>query len=175
MHRIAVALVLTACALHCIAEEAFGLPALMQALAQVPAAEARFTEVRRMHILRVPIELQGTLRYVRPDKLERRVLSPYEETIVIEGNQVSVDSPARGERRSCGATRTAPSAKTAPSGMAEVWLVQEKPVTAASATRRPVVGFSARRTSRRTWSAMKADDSRSVSPVRCDTCSNAPD
>jgi outer membrane lipoprotein-sorting protein len=100
MRRIAVALVLTVCAFPCIAEEAFGLPALMQALAQVPAAEARFTEVRRMRILRVPIELQGTLRYVRPDKLERRVLSPYEETIVIEGNQVSVDSPARGERRS---------------------------------------------------------------------------
>jgi outer membrane lipoprotein-sorting protein len=100
MRRIAVALVLTGFCLPCAAEEAFSLPALMQGLAEVPAAEARFTEVRRMQMLRVPLEVQGTLRYVRPDRLERHVQSPYEETILIEGNRVSVDNPARGEHRS---------------------------------------------------------------------------
>ena len=100
MGRIALAIVMAACHLPCKGEEAFGLPALMQALAAVPAAEARFTEVRRMQLLRVPLEVQGTLRYVRPDTLERHVQSPYEETIRIEGNRVSVDNPARGERRS---------------------------------------------------------------------------
>jgi outer membrane lipoprotein-sorting protein len=100
MRRIAVALLLAAFRLPCAGDEAFGLPALMQALAAVPAAEARFTEVRRMQLLRVPLEVQGTLRYVRPDRLERRVESPYEETILIEGSRVSIDNPARGERRS---------------------------------------------------------------------------
>jgi outer membrane lipoprotein-sorting protein len=100
VRRIAVALLLAACHLPGAAQEAFGLPALMQALAAVPAAEARFTEVRRLQLLRMPLEVQGTLRYVRPDTLERRVQSPYEETILIEGNRVSVDNPARGERRS---------------------------------------------------------------------------
>ena len=100
MRRVSVALLLAACHLPGAAQEAFGLPALMQALAAVPAAEARFTEVRRMQLLRMPLEVQGTLRYMRPDRLERRVQSPYEETILIEGNRVSVDNPARGERRS---------------------------------------------------------------------------
>lgn len=100
MGRIALAIVMAACYLPCEGDEAFGLPALMQALAAVPAAEARFTEVRRMQLLRVPLEVQGTLRYVRPDTLERRVQSPYEETIRIEGSRVTVDNPARGERRS---------------------------------------------------------------------------
>jgi hypothetical protein len=94
------ALALAAWCLPCAGEDAFTLPALMQALAAVPAAQAHFTEVRRMRLLRAPLEVQGTLRYVRPDTLERRVQSPYEETIRIEGNRVSVDNPARGERRS---------------------------------------------------------------------------
>jgi hypothetical protein len=94
------ALVLAAWCLPCAGEDAFTLPALMQALAAVPAAQAHFTEVRRMQLLRVPLEVQGTLRYVRPDTLERRVHSPYEETILIEGNRVNIDNPARGERRS---------------------------------------------------------------------------
>jgi hypothetical protein len=100
MRGIACALALAAFGLPAAGEETFGLPALMQALAAVPAAEARFTEVRRMQVLSTPLELQGTLRYVRPDRLERRVQSPYEETIRIEGNRVSVDNPARGVRRS---------------------------------------------------------------------------
>jgi hypothetical protein len=99
VRRLAAALLLAA---HCLpggAQEAFGLPALMRALAAVPAAEARFTEVRRMQVLAAPLELRGTLRYVRPDRLERRVQSPYEETVLIEGDRVSVDSPSRGLRR----------------------------------------------------------------------------
>jgi Outer membrane lipoprotein carrier protein LolA-like len=100
MRGIACALALAAFGLPAAGEETFGLPALMQALAAVPAAEARFTEVRRMQVLSAPLELQGTLRYLRPDRLERRVQSPYEETIRIEGDRVSVDNPARGVRRS---------------------------------------------------------------------------
>jgi Outer membrane lipoprotein carrier protein LolA-like len=100
MRGIACALALAAFGLPAAGEETFGLPALMQALAAVPAAEARFTEVRRMQVLSAPLELQGTLRYLRPDRLERRVQSPYEETIRIEGDRVSIDNPVRGVRRS---------------------------------------------------------------------------
>jgi hypothetical protein len=100
MRRSLVALVLAATCLPGAADEAFGLPALMRLLAAVPRAEARFTEVRRMQVLSAPLELRGTLRYVRPDLLERQVQSPYEETVRIEGGRVSVDNPARGARRS---------------------------------------------------------------------------
>lgn len=100
MRRALLALALAACCAPGAADEAFGLPALMRALASVPRAEARFTEVRRMQVLSAPLELRGTLRYVRPDSLERQVQTPYEETIRIEGGRVSVDNPARGVRRS---------------------------------------------------------------------------
>jgi hypothetical protein len=100
MRRAVLALAFAACCTPGAADEAFGLPALMRALASVPRAEARFTEVRRMQVLSAPLELRGTLRYVRPDRLERQVQAPYEETIRIEGGRVSVDNPARGVRRS---------------------------------------------------------------------------
>jgi outer membrane lipoprotein-sorting protein len=100
MRRLALALALAACSLCAAAEEAFGLTTLMRLLAAVPAAEARFTEVHRLQVLEAPLELRGTLRYVRPDRLERHVESPFEETIRIEGDRVSVDNPARGMRRS---------------------------------------------------------------------------
>lgn len=100
MRRRLIALVLAAACLPGAADEGFGLPALMRLLAAVPRAEARFTEVRRLQVLSTPLEVRGTLRYVRPDLLERQVQSPYEETIRIEGGRVSVDNPARGVRRS---------------------------------------------------------------------------
>lgn len=77
----------------------FSAAELMQALAAVPAAEARFTEVRQMDVLRAPLELRGTLHYERPGRLERRVTSPYREVTRIEGDRVSVDNPARGAPR----------------------------------------------------------------------------
>ena len=100
MRRQLIALALAAACLPGAADEGFGLPALLRLLAAVPRAEARFTEVRRLQVLSTPLELRGTLRYVRPDRLERQVQSPYEETIRIEGGRVSVDNPARGARRS---------------------------------------------------------------------------
>jgi len=99
MRRLLAALALAAASLPCASAEPFGLPELMRALAAVPAAEARFTEVRRLEILSAPLELRGTLRYVRPDRLERRVRAPYEETIRIEGDRVSVENPSRGVHR----------------------------------------------------------------------------
>lgn len=99
MRRLAAAALLVACSLACAGEDAFSLPNLMQELAKVPAAEAQFTEVRQLGLLRAPLELRGTLHYQRPDRLERRVSFPYEETIRIDGDQVSLDNPARRVHR----------------------------------------------------------------------------
>ncbi len=75
----------------------FGPADLMQAFAAVPAAQARFTEVRRSDVLRAPLELRGTLHYQRPDTLERRVVSPYQEFTRIKGDLVTIENPARGD------------------------------------------------------------------------------
>ncbi len=77
----------------------FGPADLMQAFAAVPMAQARFSEVRQMDVLRAPLELKGTLHYQRPDTLERRVLSPYQEFTRIKGDLVTIENPARGAPR----------------------------------------------------------------------------
>jgi hypothetical protein len=92
------ALLLLAAFRLCAAAE-FGPAELMQAFAAVPAALARFTEVRRSEVLRAPLELRGTLHYQRPDTLERRVLSPYQEFTRIKGDLVTIENPARGQPR----------------------------------------------------------------------------
>lgn len=83
----------------CVAAAEPGLRELMHALAQVSSARARFVEVRHTDLLRAPLELKGTLRYDRPDRLERRVQSPYEEFTRIEGDRITIERPARQQRR----------------------------------------------------------------------------
>lgn len=81
------------------AAEEFGPAELMRAFAAIPEAQTRFIEVRRSDVLRAPLELRGKLHYLRPDKLERRVLSPYQEVTRIDGDRVTIENPARGEPR----------------------------------------------------------------------------
>lgn len=70
----------------------FELAALMEMLAQVPAAKNDFTETKHSALLSAPLVLKGTLAYVRPDRLEKNVLAPYDERTVIAGNSVTVDN-----------------------------------------------------------------------------------
>jgi len=73
----------------------FGTRELMQALAEIQQASARFIETRYSPLLKSPIVLRGTLSYRRPDRLEKHVLSPYDERILIEGEQVTIDNRTR--------------------------------------------------------------------------------
>lgn len=75
------------------------LPALMRELAEVPAAQARFTEIRHMSVLQQPLLLNGRLGYVRPGRLERHVLSPYDEKTVISGGRVTIENRTRNTSR----------------------------------------------------------------------------
>jgi outer membrane lipoprotein-sorting protein len=86
-------------ALQLSAAEEFGPAQLMLAFAAIPEARTRFTEVRRSDVLRAPLELKGKLHYQRPDRLERHVLSPYQEVTRIDGDRVTIENPARGEPR----------------------------------------------------------------------------
>ena len=71
------------------------LPELMREFAQVPAAQARFTEVKHMSVLQNPLTLSGRLAYVRPDRIERHVLVPYDERTVVSGDRVTVENRSR--------------------------------------------------------------------------------
>jgi hypothetical protein len=75
------------------------LPALMAMLATVPSAKESFTESKRSALLSAPLVLKGRLVYARPDRLEKHVLSPYEETSIIAAGAVSIDNRTLGQKR----------------------------------------------------------------------------
>lgn len=76
-----------------------GAQELMQTLAQVERATARFIETRHSPLLKAPLVLRGTLSYRRPGRLEKHVLSPYDERIVIDGGRVTIENRTRGWNR----------------------------------------------------------------------------
>jgi hypothetical protein len=64
----------------------------MELMAQVPAREDRFTETKTMAVLSKPLILTGTLAYSRPDRVEKHVLTPYEEHLVVQGDQLTLSN-----------------------------------------------------------------------------------
>jgi outer membrane lipoprotein-sorting protein len=91
-----VALVLAAAVAAGVSAAEPALDDLMRQLAGVPRARARFTETKQVALLKTPLTLTGTLSYERPDRLEKHVLTPYDERIAIVGTQVTVENNTRG-------------------------------------------------------------------------------
>jgi outer membrane lipoprotein-sorting protein len=71
------------------------LPELMKLLARHPSGTARFTEQRWVHGLDQPLVASGTLTYTPPDRFERRTLLPRPESMVVEGNKVTLSRAGR--------------------------------------------------------------------------------
>lgn len=74
------------------------VPGLMALMAQVPSREDRFTETKTLAVLTQPLVLQGTLAYVRPDRVEKHVTSPYAEHMIVQGDRLTL-STAEGTKR----------------------------------------------------------------------------
>ncbi|HKQ26631.1 MAG TPA: LolA-related protein [Burkholderiales bacterium] len=72
---------------------------LMRELGAVKRSQARFVERKYLKVLKAPLELRGTLTYVAPGNLEKRTLSPKPETLMIDGDLLTIESAARNERR----------------------------------------------------------------------------
>jgi outer membrane lipoprotein-sorting protein len=77
-----------------------GLAQVMRLLSAVQASTVRFSETKRMAALSEPLVLSGRLSYLRGGRIEKDVETPYRERIVIDGDSMLVESPARGESRS---------------------------------------------------------------------------
>jgi len=102
--RAALWLFAAACASAAVAAEssdpaAWDLQRLMRELAQVKTANARFLERRHLGILTAPLESSGTLVYIAPDRLEKHTLRPRPESLVLERNELTVESKERNQRR----------------------------------------------------------------------------
>jgi len=76
----------------------FDVPGLMDLLAQVASRKDRFTETKTLAMLTQPVVLKGTLAYVRPDRVEKHVISPYTEDLVVQGDRLTLTS-AKGTKQ----------------------------------------------------------------------------
>ena len=77
----------------------WGVEQLMQALGAVKSSKARFVERKHMAILSAPLEYSGALIYVAPDRLEKHTQTPRRESLLLERDQLTIESPERKHRR----------------------------------------------------------------------------
>lgn len=67
------------------------IPALMQQLAKHPSGRATFTETKTIGVLDQPVVSSGELIYSPPDRLEKTTLKPIRESLVVRGNDLTVE------------------------------------------------------------------------------------
>lgn len=77
------------------AQPGFTLAQLMSLLAQRQQGEVKFTETDYLQVLDQPVKSSGVLVYKAPDHLEKRTLQPRKESMVLQGDQLTVQ---RGHR-----------------------------------------------------------------------------
>jgi hypothetical protein len=82
-----------------VSASAWGMPQLMQSMAEVKSAKHKFTERKYMSVLTAPLESSGTLLYEAPGRLEKRTLAPKEESMVLNQGVLVIESKARHIKR----------------------------------------------------------------------------
>jgi hypothetical protein len=71
---------------------------IVASLARDAPSSIAFTEARFSALLREPLIVSGTLGYLGPGSLERRVTSPYTETTTIRGDSVRIERDGEATR-----------------------------------------------------------------------------
>jgi hypothetical protein len=77
----------------------WGLPQLMQSLAQKQNSQGKFAERKYLSVLNKPLESSGTLSFQAPAHLEKHTLVPKVESLVLDQGVLTIDSKARNIRR----------------------------------------------------------------------------
>jgi len=83
------------CASAQLMAEDWGLAQLMSEFASVEKSHARFQEEKHLAMLTEPLQLSGTLRYVRPDQIEKRITQPYTESLRINHDRLEWETQGR--------------------------------------------------------------------------------
>ncbi|MGH8633438.1 MAG: LolA family protein, partial [Burkholderiales bacterium] len=81
------------------ASAGWGVEQLMRGFSQVQSSTARFVERKHMAILSTPLESSGTLVYTAPGRLEKHTLAPQPASLVLDGDRLTIEHRAGGERR----------------------------------------------------------------------------
>lgn len=68
---------------------------LMQQLAQVKNAQARFVERKYIALLDKPVESAGELSFIAPDRMEMRTLRPKKQSLLLDGNRLTMEQDGR--------------------------------------------------------------------------------
>lgn len=76
-----------------------GVEELMRSLAQVRSRTARFVERKHVAILNAPLESSGTLVYTAPGRLEKHTLVPRAESLVLDGDRLTLEDRGRDQKR----------------------------------------------------------------------------
>jgi hypothetical protein len=71
------------------------LPELMRLLAVHKSAKATFVERKYIGILDKPVDSSGELSFTAPDRLEKRTLLPRPESLVLEGDRLTIESAGK--------------------------------------------------------------------------------
>jgi hypothetical protein len=77
----------------------WGLPQLMQSLAQVHSASARFAERQTIPMLTAPLLSTGTLSYVAPDYVRKTTTSPAHQDFLLAHGVVTLTGPDQQTQR----------------------------------------------------------------------------
>lgn len=77
----------------------WGIEQLMQSLGRVKSATGKFVERKHLAILNSPLEFSGTLIYTAPSRLEKRILLPKPQTLVVEQDRFTIEGPSRNQSR----------------------------------------------------------------------------
>lgn len=72
---------------------------LMQSFSRAGSGRARFTEQKYIGILNEPITTSGVLEFRAPDRLEKRVIKPFEERYLVSNNTLIIEQPEHGTTR----------------------------------------------------------------------------
>jgi outer membrane lipoprotein-sorting protein len=163
---------------------ALDLPELMALLAQKRSGEARFTEQREVKGLDAPLASSGTLSFAAPDRFTRKTLAPRPESMVVEGNIVTLTRNGRSRSLALDAspemeaiveavrgtltgnpTSLQQHFKLAVAGSPEQWTLELKPATPRLAVMLDSIRIAGKRSELRTVEMRLADGDRSVMQI----------
>ena len=71
----------------------------MRELSQVKSARGKFVERKYLAMLNAPLESSGTLVYLAPGRLEKHMLSPRQESLILDGETLIIENKDKGQRR----------------------------------------------------------------------------
>ena len=191
--RWAAPLVLALGSLAALPAHALDLPELMTLLAQKRSGEARFTEQREVKGLDAPLASSGTLSFAAPDRFTRKTLAPRPESMVVEGNIVTLTRNGRSRSMALdaspemeaiveavrgtltgNATSLQQHFKLAVAGTSEQWTLELKPATPRLAVMLDSVRIAGKRGELRTVEMRLADGDRSVMQIEPVAAAPAP-